>query len=628
MDTLGTDSTENWNRRIPFKVDIAGIIEIMGSSLYSRLDTPIRELIQNSHDAVMRRRNRDLTFQGRIEIVQDPDHRTITFSDDGIGLSVDEAEAYLGTLGIGITGLLKGRGSEEARESVSGSGDELIGQFGIGLFSAFMLADQLVVESRKSEDVDAVRWTAGAGTDIDITQSDRSKNGTSVRLHLKRDYEAFATDPELLEQAVKRYADFLPVPIFLNGSSQRVNVIQASWFDTSHDEESIELDLATYFEETPLDVIPIKVEKPVVIEGALYISPQRTPGFTDDSVVAATIRRMVISRHVQDLLPSWGSFLRGILELPDCSPTASREDLVRDNQFARTKSTLSKIIYDHLHELAEKQPARLEAIINWHRFTIAGSALDEEPLRQLLRTCYRFSTTQGDLTFQEIVDRSEADPLFESEADQVIWYNADRRQERWLSDVFEGTDTLCVHALRSFEELLLATMVADTNESVIDVRVASPSSPGFDKCVLGMTDMEEASEEWTEFLENTGAKILWASFRKTQPVMAFLNERYELAKTFEDLRKEGDIPRGFQRMIDAHFENSPAEQNEVILNREHRLVSRALQRGTRSPLANVVRLLVNQALHAAGAASDSAAQKQQAEDLDWIAEVLWGRDEQ
>lgn len=616
-----------WSRRIPFKVDIAGIIEIMGSSLYSRLDTPIRELIQNSHDAVMRRRNRDLSFQGRIDIVQDPDRKTVTFSDDGIGLSVEEAEAYLGTLGIGITGLLKGRGSEEARQSISGSGDDLIGQFGIGLFSAFMLADQLVVESRKSHDVDAVRWTAGAGTEIDLSPSDRETNGTSVCLHLKSDYTSFATDPDVLEQAVKRYADFLPVPIFLNGSSQRLNVIQASWFDTSQDEETIELDLAGYFEETPLDVIPIKVEKPVVIEGALYISPQRTPGFTDDSVVAATIRRMVISRHVQDLLPSWGSFLRGILELPDCSPTASREDLVRDGQFLRTKATLSKIIYDHLHDLAANQPARLEAIIHWHRFTIAGSALEEEPLRQLLRGCYRFSTTQGDLTFQEIVDRSDADPLFESEADQVIWYNADRRQERWLSDVFDGSDALCVHALRSFEELLLASMVADTTESIIDVRVAGPSSPGFDKCVLGLSDMESATEEWSEFLEGTGAKILWASYRKSQPVMAFLNERYELAKTFEDLKKDGEIPRGFQRMIDAHFENAPAEQNEVILNREHRLVSRALQRGTRSPLANVVRLLVNNALHAAGAASDRNTQQQQSEDLDWIAEVLWGRDE-
>ena len=104
-----------WSRRIPFKVDIAGVIEIMGSSLYSRIDTPIRELIQNAHDAVMRRRKKQLSYQGRIDIRQDAENNTLTVTDDGVGLSPDEAEKYLGTLGVGITGLLK-RGEAPALE--------------------------------------------------------------------------------------------------------------------------------------------------------------------------------------------------------------------------------------------------------------------------------------------------------------------------------------------------------------------------------------------------------------------------------------------------------------------------------------------------------------------------------
>ena len=108
--------------------------------------------------------------------------------------------------------------------------------------------------------------------------------------------------------------------------------------------------------------------------------------------------------------------------------------------------------------------------------------------------------------------------------------------------------------------------------------------------------------------------------------MAFLNERYELSKSFEELKKEGDIPQGFQRLIDAHFEASPAGKNEVILNRKHRLIERAFKQGTSSPLANVMRLLVFNSLQAAGAQSERNAQMVQAEDLDWIAESLWGRD--
>ncbi len=612
-----------WSKRIPFKVDISGVIEIMGSSLYSRPDTPIRELIQNSHDAIMRRRNRELDYHGRIDIRQDAVLRTLSFSDDGIGLSAQEAEDYLGTLGVGITGLLKGRGSESARATVSGSGDQLIGQFGIGLFSAFMLADRLVVESRRSESDEGVRWAAGAGTDIELSHSTRQQSGTTVTLHLKPHCALLAEDQDLLESAIKQFADFLPIPIFVNDAPARTNLITVAWFNATPDNESIELDLASYFHESPLDVIPVRIATPVQVEGALYISPQRTPGFSDDSVVAATIRRMVISRRIQDLLPPWASFLRGILELPDCAPTASREDLVRDESFHAVRLALEETIYSHFQALARKHPQRLEAIINWHRFTIAGSALDEPQLRDLLRTCYRFNTTQGDLTFHEILAGSSADPLNETEADQVIWYNADRRQERWLNEVFQSADTLCVHALRSFEETLLAAMVADCEDEVVDLRIASPSSVNFGETVLGLNALADAPLEWLEFLDGLQAKVLVASFRGKQPVMAFLNERYELSKTFEGLKKDGDIPAGFQRLIDAHFRQAPAEKNEVILNRQNALIERALAKGVSSPLANVVRLIVQNALHSAGAMLGSGAQVQQVDDLDWIARALW-----
>ena len=106
--------------------------------------------------------------------------------------------------------------------------------------------------------------------------------------------------------------------------------------------------------------------------------------------------------------------------------------------------------------------------------------------------------------------------------------------------------------------------------------------------------------------------------------MAFLNERYELQKTFDDLRTQGTIPEGFQRLIDTHFEQAPAGQNEVLLNTNHRLVARRSSRRPCSPLASVLRLLVNNALSTAGATLPRDVQRQQVDDLDWIAEALWG----
>ena len=615
-----------WTRQIPFRVDIAGVIEIMGSSLYSRLDTPIRELIQNAHDAIMRRRSRDLTFRGRIDIVQDAAAGTLTFVDDGIGLSAEDAEQFLGTLGIGITGLLKGRGSDEQRENVTGDSDHLIGQFGIGLFSAFMLADQLVVESRREDQPEAIRWEAGPGTSIQLSSSERTTTGSSVCLHLKPQFRVMAEAPEQLESAIRQYADFLNIPIHLNGSSVRVNVINVAWFEPTPDQEAIELELASYFNESPLDVIPIRLEKPVSIAGALYISPQRTPGFADEPTVAVTVRRMVISRRVRDLIPPWASFLRGVLELEDCSPTASREDLVRDDRFQMVRTSLDDFLFSHLEKMADDEPGRLEAIVNWHRYVLAGAALAEHRLRTLLARVYRFKTSRGALLFSEILDYSAADALHEAEADFVIWYNADRRQERYLDDVFAANRTPCVHVFRSFEESLLASMIADHATDHVDLRPATPSSANFASSVMGMASLEESPAVWSDFLRSTQARVMIAAFQPGLPVVAFLNERYELAQTFEELRKDGDIPKGFQRMIDAHFRQAPTGQNEVILNREHRLVQRAIKQGPRSPLASVLRLLVLNALNSAGAGRGKEAAQVQIEDLDWIADALWGQD--
>ena len=617
-----------WSRRISFQVDVAGIIQIMGTSLYSRSDTPIRELLQNAHDAIQRRRLVDLSYKGQIQIRTDPEQHTLEVSDDGIGLTADEAEKYLGTLGIGITGLLKGRHPSATAATSSTAGEMLIGQFGIGLFSAFLLADRIIVESRKLGGHEGIRWTAGEGTEIDLQSCDRTEPGTTIRLELKSDHHKLAESPAQIEAAIKEYADYLPIPIYLNGAAQRANVINAAWFDATPDPESVELALEEKFNEAPLDVIPIRVEKPVSIAGALYVTPQRTPGFAGEPVVTTTIRRMVIARDTQGLLPQWASFLRGVLELNDCSPTASREDLVRDAKFEAARAHLEKMLFEHFEGLMRTDPARLEAVLSWHRYSLAGAALSDRRLRDLLCHTYRFTTSAGPLTCDEIVSRSAADPLFETEADRVVWYNTDRRQERWVNSLFGQNDVPCVQTLRSFEESLLAAMTGDVSAAKgesIDLRIASPSADGFASQILGVQDMEDASAEWQDFLSSTEARVMVATFRTDQPVMAFLNDRHELQRTYEELKRQGTVPAGFQRLIDSHFQADKPARNEVLLNRNHLLVKRVLEQRPGTPLASVLRLLVVSALNSAGAAVPGESQSQQSDDLDWIAEALWGQ---
>jgi molecular chaperone HtpG len=618
-------SESNRSRRIPFKVDIAGVIEIMGTSLYSHPNTPIRELLQNAHDAIMRRRARDLAYKGRIDVIQEPSMRSLSFHDDGIGLSPKEAEDYLGTLGVGITGLIKKEALDffdTSMQSNKRDGSNLIGQFGIGLFSAFMLADKITVESLRFEGEEAVKWEAGAGTDIELSKSDRTTIGTSVRLLLKPAYAVFAEDAELVESGIKQYADFLPIPIHLNGAAARSNVIQASWLEPTPDSEAVEEQITSYFGETPLDIIPIALEDPVPIKGALYVSPQRTPGFADDATLAVSVRRMIISTQIRELVPVWAPFLRGVLELPSCSPTSNREDLVRDAVFDSVCDTLADEIYQHFLQLILLQPHRWQSILHWHRYTFAGMAIHDPKLRRMLRATYKFVTSAGEKTVEEILAASRADALIEAEADYVVWYNADRRQESWLNEFFTNSSALCVHTLRSFEETLLAEMLSDLPKEQADLRPASPSSANFTELILGLQNKRDAGSDWYEFLDSLECNVFLASASVNQPVFAFVNERYELSRTFEDLKENGELPRGFKRLIDQHFQQKPLGKNEIILNSNHRLVKRALEQGTTSPIASLLRVLVISALSKSGARVQSSAQNVQADDLESLADSL------
>ncbi len=595
----------------------------MGTALYSEPGAAIRELIQNAHDGIVRRRREQLGFSGKIRFVQNLEEGLLSIEDDGIGLNAEEAEKYLGTLGVGITGLLRRESAVNRSENYS---DGLIGQFGIGLLSAFLLSDRIVVESlRYGEDAVPIRWEADSSTIIRLSQGTRTTPGTTVSLHLRNEYRVLASSDETVEESVRKYADFLNVQIFLNDAEQRINVLRPIWFEPEADEDDLILALESWFHETPLGVIPVRIEKPTVIQGVLYVSPQRVPGFSDEAKVATTIRRMIVSRNIQGLMPPWASFVRGVLELPDCRPTASREELVRDENFATVKRTLEKILFDYFEELAKEKPAIWESLLGWHRYALAGSALENERLRRLLRKTYRFSTNRGKWTFDEILQRSPASPIFEEDAEYVLWYHGDRRQESAIESVFSGQKTPCVHATMAFEESLLCNMAIDAMKERnlrIDCRVAVPGTKGFSQTILGAKDQTPLDDDWEAHFAAVDAKYFSADCDGSQPVFAFLNERYDLIRTLDALKKGGDIPDSFQRMIDRHLEGEELPQNEILLNRRNPLVERALSGTAAGSRAAVLRVLVFQAVQSAGAQLSREARELIETDLQQIAESL------
>lgn len=613
-------------REIPFQVDMAGIIEILGFSLYSRRDTAIRELLQNAHDAIVRRRAKELSFLGEIRIKQDPEAKTLTITDNGLGLSLEEAETYLGTLGIGLSGLLK-------RQSQAGRGQDrtgIIGQFGVGLFSSFLLAESVVLESRKSHDEPAVRWQAGIGASIRLQEAERPELGTSVCLKLGSENLAWASDAQLIKDAVRYYADFLPIPVFLGDKKRRLNVMTPSWFEATPDPEMVSMELEQRFDDMPLDLLLINQETPA-IRGAVFITRERTPGFSGRPLVTATVRRMVISPRLDGLFPEWGSFYRGILEFSDLQPTTSREDLIRNDAFDEIKAELEAILFSRLQDLSVNDRVKFQAILSWHRYSLAGAALQHSQLRALLRHNYLFSTSQGALTFDDILQRTLADEDSILATLPAPWFNTDRKQEAWLNNVFEGLSKPCVQCLRTFEYTLLALMWADfqkTHENFKDVspQIAAPSNEEFLSQILGIDDKQALTDEWREYFSVFDVEVSQARFRGAIPVLAFPDRSLELEREFQSLKKQGQIPSAFSRMIDRYYlDKDESKRGQVILNSKHRIVKNALAGTKHSPLASVLRLLIHNALLTAGASTPANVHETINKDLDWIAEAMMPR---
>lgn len=594
---------------------MAGVIELMGKSLYSNAATPIRELIQNAHDSIRRRRSLDLSFQGEIRVRQDPEAGTLSFEDDGVGLTESEAERYLGTVGVSLTGQVK-RGE--------GGPAGLIGQFGIGLLSSFLIGESIQVDSCAGEGAEAVRWTAGQGNEIHIGPSDRESRGTRVTLTLRPECRAYAEDSEALATLLQEFADFLEVPIFLGHGAQRVNRCDAAWLEPSSEEAEVQADLEQRFGEAGLAICRVHTERPVSIRGALYVSQERLPGFTSEATVHVTLNRMLLSKSLRGLLPRWAGFFRGVLELSSCTPTASREDLVRNEAFKSTKEELEKLLFAWLEKLTRDHPAEWQAILRWHRYTLLGHALDVPRLRRYVGDTLEWPTTRGKLLFEDLWKSTSVDLLSLGAEEPTVWFNSDRRQEAWIDTLFSETDAICVHATRSFDMATLHALTADRIERDKPGRLkaAKLSTPGFAESVLGAREFEELDPEWSDFLGLGNLNVFRGALRTDRPCLAFIDESQEVRRTFQDLVSAGTLPSGYQKIIQEQLDAQPEVRNEILLNTSHSLVKRALERSITHPLASVLRIQVYAALESAGVRLDEEAAAKRKYDLDWVSEAL------
>lgn len=395
------------------RVDLAGLMKVLGEHLYSTPTVALRELVQNAHDSCERRRleaHDRSSFEARIVVVADPGARTLSIEDTGAGLTADEVERYLATVGAGYTRTLRDREPEASKG--------LIGYFGLGFLSAFVVADRVEVWTCSYQAPDqAWRFVSRDGQTYTLEPAPERAIGTRVTLVLGERFAELA-NPLAIRRLLTRYASLLRYPVYcpLDGSfevrGEAVNAEPPPWRDEREHSDlrqrKLALDFVARFESQfeALCVLPLGEAGPV--RGLLWVQDSATYGSSDNRRAWAFVRGMMISDDTRELLPRWAGFCGVVIESNELTPTASREDLQRDAAFDRAQAQIREALIEGLATLARRDVATWRRILTRHNEALLGAALCDERLFDLIVEQATLPTSQGDLLLDRIRDRSRA----------------------------------------------------------------------------------------------------------------------------------------------------------------------------------------------------------------------------
>ncbi|WP_440264893.1 molecular chaperone HtpG [Duodenibacillus massiliensis] len=464
-----------------FQTEVAKLLDLLANSLYSNKEVFLRELISNASDALDKLHFLSLTDQKllgddpilRIRVKTDKDAGTLTISDNGIGMTVEEAQEHLGTIAKS--------GTDEFFKSLSGDAakdSQLIGRFGVGFYSAFIVADKVTVYSRsaKAAQNEGVCWESeGLGT-YTAERIDRKERGTDIVLHLKADAQKFL-DAWVLETAITKYSDHIAVPVYLwkektaetpkEGEKPavpvfewvQVNDAKALWTiaprDVKDEQYKEFYKHLTHAYDDPLVWSHNKVEGELEYTSLLYI-PTEAPWdlFNRDAEhgLKLFVQRVFIMDEAEQFLPHYLRFVRGLVDTNDLPLNVSREMLQETAVTQKLKKALTHRVLTMLEKLAKDDPAKYAAF--WKTF---GRVLKEGPVedpanRGTLMKLMRFASTKAG-TGSEDVSLADYVARMPKGQDKIYYLVATSRQTAETSPYLEELKKKGIEVLLMWERI-------------------------------------------------------------------------------------------------------------------------------------------------------------------------------
>lgn len=616
-----------------FETEVKHLLHLMIHSLYSNKEIFLRELISNASDAADKLRfealSNDSLYEGdselKIRLEYDKDKRTITIIDNGIGMTRAEVQEHIGTIAkSGTKQFFQALTGDQAKDS------ELIGQFGVGFYSAFIVADKVTLTTRKAgaNKSEGVRWESAGEGDYTLESVEKTQRGTEIVLHLKEDESEFL-DGYRIRSIVRKFSDHISLPIVMDKEAapsmgeegeeekpaeiveETVNSASALWTKARQD-----ITDEAYNEfykhvghdfQDPLTHVHSKVEGTNEYTLLLYV-PSRAPFDLWDRDakhgVKLYIRKVFITDDAEQLMPRYLRFIRGIIDANSLPLNVSREILQQSKQISAIKSGAVKKVLGMLEDLAKTEPEKYEKF--WSQFgpVIKEGPIEDHANKERVAKLLRFASTYADTDKQDVTLEAYVGRMKEGQ-DKIYYVTAD------TFSAAKNSPHLEIFRKKGIEVLLLSDRIDEWLVSNLDEfdgkHLQSVAKGDLDLGVLDAEEDKEAQEEVNKDFETVLKQIkdvladkvseVRLSHRLTESPACLVADVYGMSLNMERIMKEAGQGLGMGMGRKPIFE----------LNPTHPLVVKMKEEQDDSRFADLTHILFDQAILSEGGQLDDPA---------------------
>lgn len=621
-------STEAQKETLGFQTEVKQLLHLMIHSLYSNKEIFLRELISNASDACDKLRynalENDALYEGQpelqVKITANPENNSLTISDSGVGMTRQDVIEHLGTIAKSGTAEFLGQLTGDQKKD-----SQLIGQFGVGFYSSFIVADEVEVVTRKAGTAtdEAVRWVSKGDGEFTIENVEKAERGTSITLHLKADEKEFSEDFRL-RNLIRKYSDHIAVSVLMEKQQmgevaegeekpevpefEAVNEAKALWTRARTDVGDEEYQ--EFYKHVSHDFSDSLAWSHNKVEGKLeYTSLLFLPGKAPFDLyhreasrgLKLYVQRVFIMDDAEQFLPLYLRFIKGVVDSNDLSLNVSREILQQDPNITSMKSALTKRVLDMLNKLAKNEAEKYQTF--WNEF---GSVIKEGPgedasNKEKIAKLLRFASTQSG-TDTENVALADYVARMQEGQDKIYYLTAEN------FNTAKSSPHLEIFRKKGIEVLLLTDRIDEWLMS----HLTEFDGKSFQDVAKGELDLGDTESEEDKKAQDEAAEKVEGMVERAKELLKEQVEDVRVTHRLTDspacvVLNDGEMGEQMRQIMAAAGQEMPESKPVLELNPTHPLILKLDQEPDEDRFGELARIILDQAMLAEGRQLNDAA---------------------